>query len=499
MQQMSAMTDPNFANPMLEALGDGFCALDPEWRITYWNGAAERMLRVPRTTVLGRTVWAAFPQLQNSASWTELQRVSREGTPRRYLEANPVHRDRGCAEVHAAPLGDGGLAVQFRDVTEDLQQEKQSAALLESIHDGFIAVDAHWRIVFLNAVAESLLRLPRSRAMGALIWPLLPARPPEIAECLRATLADGIQRHLRDVRPEGRVFRGRVFDLWTHPLVGGGISALIEDVSERAQREQELARLAAEAEEANQSKGRFFAAISHELRTPLNAIVGYTHLLATGTYGEMPEGAHRAADRAGVCAEHLARLVDDVLLLTTTEIRRVPIIPVTLDVHEYLPGVIEPLRHQAAAKGLDFDVHIPRDLPLLETDPQRLRQLLVAMLSNAVKFTDQGSIRLDISLQPALFHSDSGYDLFPQQQIEFAVTDTGPGVAKEDQERIFGAFEQLGDPSRSHSMTQGTGLGLTIARQLSEMLHGTLYLAESSPAGSRFCLRLPVEFGERGS
>jgi PAS domain S-box-containing protein len=482
---------------VLEALGDGFCSVDDEWRVTYWNAAAERMLRVPRQAVLGKTVWTALPHLRHSSSWTELQRVARERVARRYLEVHPHGKQHGCASVHAAPVPQGGVVAHFRDATEEMRRSEQAAALLESIHDGFIAVDSSWRIVFLNAVAESLLRLPRDRALGAPVWPLLPSRPGEIGECLRATMADGIQRHLRDVRPEGRVFRGRVFDVWTHPLVGGGISALIEDVSERAQREQELAHLAAEAEEANHAKSRFFAAISHELRTPLNAIVGYTHLLTLETYGPMPEGAHRAADRAGVCAEHLSRLVDDVLLLTTTEINRIPVVPSPLDLGNYLPSVTEPMAHQAAAKQLEFELSIPPDLPSIQTDPQRLRQLLVAMLSNAIKFTESGTIRLDVSLPHDIPPApDAGYDLFPRQQVEFAVTDTGPGVAEADRERIFGAFEQLGDPSRSQSMIHGTGLGLTIARQLAELLHGSLFLAESSERGSKFCLRLPVEFPE---
>ena len=495
MQQMSGMMEATSLNPVLEALGDGLCAVDSSWRITYWNATAERLLRLPRRSMIGQTIWAALPYLRSSASGTELPRVAREKVARRYFEVHPQGKQCGVASVHAAPMPNGGLVVHFRDATDEMRRSEQASALLESIHDGFIAVDSRWQIVFLNAVAESLLRLPRDRALGAPVWSLLPSRPPEIAECLRATMTDGIQRHLRDVRPEGRVFRGRVFDVWTHPLVGGGISALIEDVSERAQRERELAHLAAEAEAANQAKSRFFAAISHELRTPLNAIVGYTHLLSTSTYGPMPEGAHRAADRAGVCAEHLARLVDDVLLLTTTEIRRIPVVPAPLELGEYLPGVMEPMLHQATAKGLDFEISIPSDLPPLETDPQRLRQLLVAMLSNAVKFTEQGGIRLDVSLpMDTLPPPDAGYDLFPPQHVEFAVTDTGPGVAEADRERIFGAFEQLGDPSRSHSMTQGTGLGLTIARQLAELLHGTLFLSQSSGKGSRFCLRLPLVF-----
>jgi signal transduction histidine kinase len=199
----------------------------------------------------------------------------------------------------------------------------------------------------------------------------------------------------------------------------------------------------------------------------------------------------------GVCAEHLARLVDDVLLLTTAEIGRLPVVACPILLQEYLPSVVAPLQLQAQAKGLDFDLTVASDLPSLETDPQRLRQLLLALLSNAVKFTERGRIDVRATLRDSALDTPGegdGYPLFPDAQVEITVTDTGPGVAPEFRERIYGPFEKLGDPARSDSMTRGTGLGLTVARQLAQLLHGKLYLADTSPSGSRFCLRLPVTF-----
>src|SRR5690606_13210000 len=242
--------------------------------------------------------------------------------------------------------------------TEEVTRLTEHTNLLESIRDGFIAVDPGWRVVYINGVAESLLRFSREQAVGLSLWPLLPQGPVEIAESLRATMEDGVHRHLREVRPEGRVFRGRIFDLWIYPLHGGGISIMFEDVSTRVDRERELARLVEKANEANEAKGRFFAAISHELRTPLNAIIGYTHLLNTDTYGGLPEAARRAAERAGVCAEHLARLVDDVLLLTTAEIGKLPVMPEEISLPDLLPVILQPHRHQAEAKGLRFEMSI---------------------------------------------------------------------------------------------------------------------------------------------
>jgi two-component system, sensor histidine kinase len=470
--------------PALEALADGVCILDRDWRITYWNAAAERLLGLRRQRMLGTVVWNEFPLLRGTATWDVLRVVRAEGKPRDFTEALPRRQGRGFAAVHAAPMADGSLLVQFRDATEEVTRRTEHTNLLESIRDGFIAVDSGWRVVYINRAAESLLRFSREQALGLSLWPLLPQGSPEIGECLRATMQDGMHRHLREVRPEGRVFRGRIFDLWIYPLHGGGISIMFENVSDRVKREQELARLVAKANEANEAKGRFFAAISHELRTPLNAIIGYTHLLNTDTYGGLPEAAHRAAERAGVCAEHLARLVDDVLLLTTAEIGKLPVISEEIVLADFLPSILEPHRHQAEAKGLAFQLRLGTGAATMETDPQRLRQLLASVVTNAVKFTASGMITVDVTL-PA--PGEEG-----EPQIEFRVQDTGRGIDPADQDRIFGPFEQIGDPARSQSMTMGSGLGLTVARRLASLLSGTLQLERSSPQGSCFCLRLPL-------
>jgi PAS domain S-box-containing protein len=475
--------------PALEALADGVCILDRNWRISYWNAAAERLLAIPRRRLLGRVVWNEFPLLRGTATWDTLRVARAENTSRRYVESLPRRIGRGFASVHAAPMQDGSLLVQFRDATEEVTRSTEHVALLESIRDGFIAVDASWRVVYINGVAESLLHFSREQALGLSLWPLLPGGPAEIVDCLRTTMHDGVARHLREVRPEGRVFRGRVFDLWINPLAAGGISILFENVTKRVKREQELARLVAKANEANEAKGRFFAAVSHELRTPLNAIVGYTHLLNSETYGDLPEAARRAAERAGVCAEHLARLVDDVLLLTTAEIGKLPIFPEEIELRTFLPPVLEPHRHQAEAKGLSFVLDIAAEVPKIETDPQRLRQLLAALVTNAVKFTSRGGVRVEVRLRPGL---DADPCTADGTQIEFSVRDTGRGIADDDRDRIFGPFEQLGDPARSQSMTMGSGLGLTVARRVAGLLNGTLYLTESSENGSCFCLDLPL-------
>jgi signal transduction histidine kinase len=273
--------------------------------------------------------------------------------------------------------------------------------------------------------------------------------------------------------------RGRCFELAVDPLSGGGISLLFQDVTEREEKQAELERLATEAQEAARAKGRFFAAVSHELRTPLHAIVGYTHLLSTDSYGDIPAPASRAAERASVCAEHLARLIDDVLLLTTAEIDQLQLYPARIALPEYAAEVLEPLRRQAEAKGLRFELDAPAELPPMYVDPERMRQVLYALVTNAIKFTARGHVAVRVS-------AASG-------RLAVRVEDTGSGIAPDDRTRVFEAFEQVGDDARTDSIARGTGLGLTIARRLAQRLGGTLSLGDSSESGSVFLLDLPLD------
>jgi signal transduction histidine kinase len=467
---------PLSLNPGLEALSDGFCMLGPDGRIDYVNAAAEHMLGVRREAVLGVSLSDAFPGADEPALRARLAGL---GGPLRLAGDEVLPGAPAVFTVVVTAAGDG-VALQLR--APDPEAER-SLGLLDSIRHGCVAVDAQGRIAYANRAARGVLGARREARAGTEIWSVLPDEPAVLRRTLTESLADGRPRRLQAVQVEAEPFRGRFFDVWTRPLTGGGASILFEDVTPRIERDKDLARYAAEAEEASRAKSRFFAAASHELRTPLHAIVGYTHLLATSTFGPMPAEAERAAERSGMCAEHLARLVDDVLLLSTTEIDRLRIAPVRLAPADFLHTTLEPLRVQAEAKGLRFTIAAADGLPELESDPERLRQVLQAVVGNAVKFTPRGSVVVEARAAGE------------PHAMEFRVADTGPGIPADERERIFEPFEQLCDPSRTDSPNRGTGLGLTIARQLTTRLHGTLEVEDDAPdAGTVFRLRVPLVF-----
>lgn len=234
--------------------------------------------------------------------------------------------------------------------------------------------------------------------------------------------------------------------------------------------------------DANRAKSRFLANVSHELRTPLNAIVGYNSLALDGVYGRLDEALQGAHDRIGVAAEHLLGLVNEVLDLAKIEVGRMTVEPESIDFAALLDGVVTVLEPVALAKGLRLDVLLDQKLPPVVSDPRHVRQIVMNLASNAVKFTDRGAVTLS-----AMRDRSS-----PERRVLVSVRDTGIGIAPGDVERIFDEFEQVRPSGRGDSMQRGTGLGLAIARKLARILGGEIRVESRPGDGSRFTLELPT-------
>ena len=241
--------------------------------------------------------------------------------------------------------------------------------------------------------------------------------------------------------------------------------------------------------EANRAKSRFLANVSHELRTPLNAIVGYNSLAIDGIYGALPEPLRAAHERIRAAAEHLLALVNDVLDLSKIEVGRMEIDLEITDVGALLDSVVTVIEPIASAKGLHVDVIIGRDVPRITTDARHVRQILLNLASNAIKFTERGSVTL-------IARRGDGQR---GESVTIAVEDTGIGIATEDLTRIFEEFEQVRPSGRGDSLQRGTGLGLAIARKLSRLLGGDIEVVSTEGVGSRFTLHLPLAAPKPGA
>ncbi|SCX74223.1 ATP-binding protein [Variovorax sp. EL159] len=226
------------------------------------------------------------------------------------------------------------------------------------------------------------------------------------------------------------------------------------------------------AEAANQAKTRYVAGMTHELRSPLNSILGYSQILLKGDASAPPRDAVQTIHRSG---EHMLSLIDGMLDLARIEAGRVQLEPAPLALPAFLDQLVHMVRPQAENKGLAFvHTHAGRLPPWVHADAKWLRQILINLLTNAVRFTDSGTVTLHVDAR--------------REVLRFDVIDTGIGVAPQDRLRIFEPFERgaagrrRGDP--------GTGLGLTITGLLTSLMGGDLKLADTSPAGSTFSVRV---------
>lgn len=255
-------------------------------------------------------------------------------------------------------------------------------------------------------------------------------------------------------------------------------AAFVLDISERQQAEAERqARMAAES--ANQAKNQFLANMSHELRTPLNAILGYAQLLSRDrNLNERQQSALHTIEQSG---EHLLTLINDLLDLSKIEAGKFELHPAPADLQVMLNTVADIIRIRAEQKGIGFSLEMSPDLPIhVALDEKRVRQVLLNLLGNAVKFTDAGHVTLQISGECTDEH---------HARLTFKIQDTGVGIKTQDLELIFRPFEQTGDLQKRAG---GTGLGLSISRQLIWLMHSEIRVISTPDSGSEFSFMLDV-------
>lgn len=265
------------------------------------------------------------------------------------------------------------------------------------------------------------------------------------------------------------------------------------------ERSRELERLSSELLRANRMKNDFLANVSHELRTPLNAIVGFVDLLREGVYGELSPRQVKPVERIEASANHLRHLVDQILDLAKMAAGRLDVHAETLDVRPFILDVASEVESLVNEKNLNLSLVMGSALPRIRTDPTHLRQILVNLLGNAIKYTDAGSIVVKTRLIPQeeaieqglpqiLAAKESGISSW----LSIQVIDSGIGISPGDQERVFEEFEQVDSGPRADSPNRGTGLGLAISRRLSRLLGGDLLLSSQPDKGSTFTLWLPT-------
>jgi len=258
------------------------------------------------------------------------------------------------------------------------------------------------------------------------------------------------------------------------------------------------AQLYEQALAANRLKTEFLANMSHELRTPLNAIIGYSEMLLSQVYGELNPKQNDRLMRVNIGGKHLLELINDVLDLSKIEAGQMDLTLAPLSISDVVYDAIADITPQADSKGLRLYMRMTPELPMVQADAQRIRQIITNLLDNAVKFTDKGSITLELNIIN-LRNGQAESGGTPPAQLRVAdgkwlaimVMDTGIGIRPEDQKLIFEAFTQAdGSSIRKY---EGTGLGLAITQRLVKMHQGYIWVESEVDKGSTFTVILPLE------
>ena len=407
------------------------------------------------------------------------------------------------ARFNAMSLKLRSAADQVQLSSEGLRvSEARYRSLFENATEGIFQTDAHGRVLSMNRAFTQMLGLGSQSPVGRRLRELTGIARDEFHRVVAVMNEQGKiqQAQLQLKAAGGRPLWVELNAHWVEAEGPGGqrrIEGMVSDISLRRQAEAELTRhrdhleeLVAErtaelseaklrAEAANQAKGRFLATMSHEFRTPLNAILGFTQLMqmdpATAAHQQPKLQLMRDS------GQHLLELINDVLDMASIEAGKVSLKPSAVDLRALLDMASDSVRLRAEQKGLVYGLDIDAGLPpLVMVDGQRLRQVLLNLLANAVKFTDAGSVQLSVRMTG----QEPGH-----VRLRLEVADTGIGMTPAQQARLFQAFEQVSDASRHLG---GTGLGLSISQQLVRLMGSQIVVHSAAGQGSSFAFELRV-------
>ncbi len=471
---------------MFENVVDGIICIDRYGMVESVNRAVVKMLGYEKEELVGANIDRLIPQRYKQAHATSLRRYRESGVAhvvgKPAVELAALHK-----EGHEIPVEltlremqlDGTL--HFIGILRDLSQRKRheqelarsqqhTANLLEHTHDVFLLVDDQSRIQYANNSAERLFGLRREQLIGRTLSETLPG--------LAHHLGDILQRARESKRPDGeeklypmlgRWFESRAF------ATTDGIGIYLHDVTESKEAAEAMQKARDAALAASRAKSEFLANMSHEVRTPMNGVIGMLELLIET---DLDEEQREYAEMALQSGEMLLELLNDILDLSKVEAGKLALERIDIHLPSFLEETLTILARTARSKGLELDLHIAEGVPKkIVGDPTRLAQVLINLVNNAIKFTEQGGVRVEVDWNGQ------------RHEVLFKVIDTGIGIADEARERIFEIFTQAdGSTTRKYG---GTGLGLAICRHLIHAMGGEIGVETRPGQGSCFHFTLP--------
>lgn len=407
-------------------------------------------------------VWRAFPQLIDM----------------------PRHGDfeRGVVKTEALERLNASLVLEIddreRDKAATYRETSHLRSIVDYVADGIATVDDSLNVSSWNRAAERIFSYDASAIVGKSLNTVIKGWP---------EAGTNVPREVIGYRPDGSTFPVEMTVGEFRVRGKRHYTAVFRDITDRKLQDDALRTAKDAADEASQAKSRFLANMSHEIRTPLGALLGFSELLINPDQPEHERAECISAIRRN--GDLLSNIINDILDLSKVEAGKVQVEMQSVSVEDVITDISSLLGLQAQEKGIVLSVRYDGPMPpRIRTDALRLRQILVNIVGNAIKFTSRGEVEVTIK------HTRRGRG---RPQLAFAVRDTGPGISEVVAARLFNPFAQ-GDSSRTR-MSGGTGLGLVLARRLAQLLGGDVELTQSTPDhGSTFTITVDPGEAEHG-
>ena len=519
--ERSAQTDALLSAAGLDVLGalrTGIVCVLPDGTISAVNDAAADALGLSDARHIGSDFWMALPALHDGRGHDLIVATLNDGAPRSFNAALPGGRADATHEIRVARTNGGWLVFEVRESVQQRDSASEDGEQLRELARRMAAGSDSEALLSVLCDAARELAGADGAAVGRLagsdgiVVAASGSEAPDagtmfgVADSLAGNALRSRALIVEDDDPSLAcpIFRGDapVGEVAVAPLIAAEqpVGLLCawrrDDGSAFSQRDRQRlrtiadhaaivlvkARLLEEAHAASHAKGAFLATISHELRTPLTALTGYGELLADEILG--PLSAHQLdmVDRMRSVTHQLAVMVDELLTFSALEAGRESVHPSDVSIAEIIDTVVAVIEPLARQKDLALNVALPEHAPKLHTDGEKVRQILVNLLGNAVKFTDEGSVSVAVARQNGELH--------------VRIRDTGIGIAEDDRSRLFQPFTQLDSGlTRLHG---GTGLGLYNSHCLARLLGGHIDVESAPGEGSTFSLIIPARYSKLG-
>ena len=408
-------------------------------------------------------------------------------------------QDGRIMEVIERRTADGGSVTVINDVSAARAREAELLKIggelrqknlildvaMENMVVGLAMFDADTRLIMCNRRYLELYKLPAELGRpGTSMYDIMLASS-RVEGLSEGDTKSAIEHRLnmaaseKDLEDLERLPGGRVIRRIHRPLPGGGSVAVYEDITARAHAERALRAAKEEAEMANRSKSEFLANVSHELRTPLNAIIGFSEIIKAELFGPVTPDQYRVyASDIHDSGRHLLSLINDILDLSKVEAGKFEVADAEIDPREVVAASLRLVRERARERRVQVVNALPPDLPALVADPRAVKQILINLLSNALKFTEEsGCVTVEAAVQ------DDG-------ALEFRVGDTGIGMDPRELNIALAPFGQV--DSALNRRYEGSGLGLPLSKRLAELHGGTLEVSSEKGVGTCVTVRFPA-------